>query len=122
MIVICPWWPWCYLKCADLMKGYSKTTNGIITSNGLLTWSTCISNGLFLITTLSECNAAAAAIGNADTSVDTDKTTRCFGNCHEGCYEYDDKLRLNTRKYVRIGAYGSRFPICRTNEMPCTKF
>ena len=67
-------------------------------------------------------NTAAAAIGNADTSVDTDKTTRCFGNCHEGCYEYDDKLRLNTRKYVKIGAYGSRFPICRTNEMPYTKF
>ena len=86
------------LKCGALMQSYSKITSG-----------TCSSNGFFPVTTLSECNVAAAAIGNADTSAsEATGTPR-----PEGCYD-DGKLWLVTNTAnIGNGADGSRFPICR---------
>ena len=90
------------LKCGALMQSYimySKIASG-----------TCSSNGFFPVTTFNECNVAAAAISNADTSA-----TEALGTPRpEGCYDNDNQLWLATNTAnIGNGADGSRFPICR---------
>ena len=55
---------------------------------------TCASHGMLAITTIAECDAAAAALSNADvTSTPTSMTPR-----PEGCYDNGDGLWLATNE------------------------
>ena len=81
---------------------------------------TCDDYGLAAVTTVSECAAAAKAIGNADDSPEITSNARL----PEGCYVYRTKeLFLATNPANRgNGAQmaNKRFPICRTKTKgPC---
>ena len=63
------------------------------------------------ITTTQECNAAAQAIGNSDTTAkDTINSPR-----PDGCYEKDGNLWLSLNELNEgKGADSARHPICKT--------
>ena len=86
-----------YLKCGAL-QSYSKISSG-----------TCSSNGLFPITTLTECAAAAAAIGNANTNPGTTRNSPR----PEGCYVERNELWFAGDTDGFADADGSQFPICQ---------
>ena len=84
-------------------QSYTKITSG-----------TCSSNGLLPITALDECNAAAAQIGNADTSADT---TNSDESRPEGCYDNGNLWLATHASNIGNGVDGLRLPICRAGTL-----
>ena len=74
-----------------------------------VTIGTCSSSGFEPINTLDECNAAAAQIGNADTSAALILSTAM----PEGCYVYGDLYLAVHASNIGNGADGFHHPICR---------
>jgi hypothetical protein len=84
-------------------QSYTKITSG-----------TCSSNGLLPITALDECNAAAAQIGNADTSA---VTTNSDESRPEGCYDNGNLWLATHASNIGNGVDGLRLPICRAGTL-----